>query len=118
LVLRDYNPAFVEGVFELREGTDRAKSVILTSQMYFEAFFDYDQAYLIRGLPLSITGGQKKSFQSNLPLLEEMIQNDVDFIVLENGRQETILDIFSDVGIEPEIWWEDKNIVIYEVNGR
>jgi hypothetical protein len=87
-------------VFQLRSETDRYSSRILTDYQTYQAFFDYENALLYQRLPWQLAG-EDRYYPDNLPYLQQILNNGVDFIIIRIENSHDIQDLLAVSNLQP-----------------
>lgn len=100
----------------LRSITDPVSSVILTDYATNQAFYDYDQQYVLERLPADILQGDERFYPENLPVLKNIVQSQVEYAAISAENKERVLHLLEEVSITPEVLVENERFAVMRLD--
>ena len=96
----------------LRGVTDPVSSALLTDYATNQAFYDYDQQYVLERLPADIVQGDERFYPQNLPVLKRIVQSEVEYVAVSVENKERVSQLLVELAITPEILAENERFVV------
>jgi hypothetical protein len=88
-------------VFSLRDATNREETYILCDYATYQAFYDYENLYVYSRLPWYLAPGDVRYYPINVPILQDLLSERVEYIVITKKSESNIDDLLVSASLEP-----------------
>jgi hypothetical protein len=119
--VRTFSSSSSEIVHDVRQITDKYKTVVLTDYSAHQAFFDYQNVFIYQRLPWYKVQGRERFYPSpeTTSTLLELIRKSVEYVVISKTSVEDIEKLFLESGIEwPSVLAENDRFIVYRMNAN
>lgn len=100
-------------VWHIRDATDKYQSWILVDYNTYQAFYDYQNVYAFNRLPWQVAPGESRFYPTNRPIVQEIINDQIEYVVVSKDSYSIINDFLSAGGlIGIKLFENDKFVAI------
>ncbi|MBN2501666.1 MAG: hypothetical protein JXB38_12865 [Anaerolineales bacterium] len=108
--------AKAEPVFAFRDGLDRYEDAVLLDYETYQAYYDFEHAFVFHRLPWYLAPGEARLYNANFDLLVALAENEVDYIIVGRKMQASIQDLLDHSDLVYEMLVEDGAVLIYALH--
>jgi len=109
----EFRPEYTQEIFDLRAVTDKASTAVLTDYQTYQAFYDYERAFIFRRLPWFLLQGDARLFPANRPELERLLLREIEFIAIAQDESADLLPLVEGLGLKLEQISAGERYVVY-----
>jgi hypothetical protein len=102
-------------VFAMRERFDKYHTVVLSDFRTYQAFYDFENVFILNAVPAYLAAGKTKAAQDSL--FNQLLQQQVEYIVIRTSSRTALMKALNAAKMEPRVHLiqSNKRFLVYKV---